>query len=1008
MAAQKDTDPQDNSDGVRGELARQAGKQLRRGRLNTLSDRLTGGPQRPGEQKVGRSPAVFLLTTVTVFGFLLAAIFWYINQQNSEDRLLKEAMTMLEQRKYLDAEGRFSQFLLKYPKTESTPAAQIGLHRSLVEKYIETSTPDVIRGMEEFRRLISECDGLPGYDELLETWKRYANRLAYAGAIVAELAQSEEALTVSRDAVDLLRRFSGEDGIPVTREEYLRERQRIAEQAIARKMFFAETTEKVDAMLAAGDTLQAIVARETLLARFPVLADDSEVVSMLTRILDSEKELIVRTDLNTAADSVETLLDPPGAVVPALRTQVSSDLVSQGRFLVTYGLDTCCSVDADTGDPRWRRVIGAGAPFAPLPISGSRASLLVFSTLYNEFWMLAEDTGEVLWRQGSVGRPVAPPVVVSESIYLMNDRSELVQMNSVSGRAVSMLTFPQKITGPPAVSSGNNQLIIPGDQTLVYTVSLSPFECAAVSHIPHGPDSVRTGVITAGRYFLFCDNYQANSARIRTLEIDENGVLSVVAEDFVDGHVEDPLLLRGYELYVPSSPQRITAFRVGDEPGKQPLAKVGANLLEEGELTRMHLLAGPGGQLWLAGRDLRKFRTRANSVDLDPAITAEGTHTQPIQLLEEAVFLTTRTPQSVSQRASSFLTRANRDEMTGVWRTLLASRIVAMTEAAGGENLLAVSDYGEVYRIAVSQLGTDAFILDTISQFRLPDKLSSEVGGTVLADGRPAAFVGAPEPAMWTFSTSGQLEQRWPLPGEPELPPVILDDGVVFASSGRLHLTGLTGGRKADDYLAAQTGAGQQPWKSMVAISGTQVLAVRGDNALVRVEYRSSPSPHLAEISVTAFANKIEQPLAAGSGFVAAATTNGKLLLMQGASLEVLAEQDLGGIASGAPQIASGIVTVDVAGQTCRIFRLDSELSAAGEIPLNGYATIGAPLETADGHLVARQDGTLFLLNSDGVPSESMQQLGQQLQSGLTRIGEYNVVVGLDGSIYSIDSSLQQ
>jgi TolA-binding protein len=153
----------------RQQLAEKAKQQLQRGRLTAFSDRLTGGPVRNEDQKISRSPAVLLLTGTTVVCFLLAGIFWFINQRNVEERLLKDAQTFLEQQKYLDAEARFVQFIAQYPKTESTAAARIGLHRTRVEKFILTDTPDVIKGMAEFKELESECRELPGFNELQDT-----------------------------------------------------------------------------------------------------------------------------------------------------------------------------------------------------------------------------------------------------------------------------------------------------------------------------------------------------------------------------------------------------------------------------------------------------------------------------------------------------------------------------------------------------------------------------------------------------------------------------------------------------------------------------------------------------------------------------------------------------------------------------------------------------------------------------------------------------------------------
>ncbi len=995
-----DKDPEKD----RQQIAERAAQQLKRGRLSAFSDRLTGGPVRNEDQKISRSPAVLLLTGTTVVCFLLAGIFWFINQSNVEERLLKEAQGFLEQQKYLDAEARFIQFIAQYPKTDSTAAARIGLHRTRVEKYIRTDTPDVIKGMAEFRELESECRELPGFSELQDTLRRYTDRLSYAAAIVAELTQSEEALTVSREALDLLKRYTP-DGVPQSREQFLVDRQRIAEGAIARKLTFQATTEKIAALLAAGDTASAIATREELIQRFPTLAEDKDVRKMLTDILTREKELVVRTDLGRDAVAADPAREQLPALTLALRTQAASDLTSQSRFLVTFGRDSCWSVDADTGDPRWRRVVGSNAPFAPLPVEGSRQGVLVYSTQFEQLQMLAEDTGEVLWRQTLESRPSAPPIVAAGTVFITTANNELWQVAADTGRALAKLKFPQAITGPPAVSPDGQFMIIPGNQIMVYTVALNPFGCLAASQIPHGPGSIRVPLVTAGEYFLMCDNQSAAKARVQALQLDEqSGQLTAVSENLVDGQVQDPLLLRGYELFVPSTPQRVTAFRVSDEPGQPPLSLVGSNQLEDGLQTRMFLMAGPGGQVWLAGRDLRKFRTLANAVELDSGLTAEGIHTQPIRLLEDSAFLTTRTAVS----DSTFFTRADREQMQGIWRTAIGSRIVALAPSAGGESLLAITDYGESYRAPFADMQKPGFLVESVSRFRLPDKLASTIDGLVLNDGRPAAWAGLPEPSMWTFTTTGQLEQRWVLPGAPQVPPVTINAGAVFALPGRLHITGLSGGRTAEDYLSAQTQDKQQPWKALVALSGTQILAVTAANEFVRVEYRDTPRPQLAELSVTKFPHTIEVSPTATNGYLFAATTDGRLLMMQGGSLEILAEAPLGGAPSATPRSAGDVVIVEVAGQAAKVFRMQGGLMQTAELPLDGFALAGNPLVVDDGLLVARTDGMLAKLDAAGVPTGVSMSLGQAVQSGPARFGNQIVITGMDGSIYAVDPALRR
>lgn len=990
----------DDREQSREALAEKARRQLNRGRLARLTEKLTGGPERPGQQKIARSPVVLLLAGCTAGATILAAIFWFINAQNQEDRLLKVATDALDQQKYLDAEGQFEKFISIYPKTASTAAAKIGLHRTRVEKFILTETPDVVKGLAELKHFVQECRELEGYDAQKDNLKRYADRLTFAGARVAEIAQSQEALDVSLESIELLRKFSGDEGIPSNREQDLQNRQRIASASVAKKVDFTAMLAAVRQQLEVGNTVGAIETRNDLISKYPMLKDDKDVSRVLQDILDNEKKYVVRTDVGKDGDGPASDAAALPSLALALRTQATTDLASQGRSVFSMGMDSCIALDADTGTPLWRRPMGANSPFAPVPVKAIEpAGVLVYSTLSEELQMLSQKDGQVVWRQSLGSRPTGAPVLIADNVFITTQAGELWQVTAINGRAVAKLKFSQPVVGPPAVSSDSQKLVIPGDQTLVYTIGLNPFTCVAVSYVPHATGSVKAPMIGAGRYYLLCDNFTADKARIQTLQMDDAGQLTLVSEDTVDGQVNDPCLLRGFELFVPSTPQRVTAFRVTDEAGQPPLAKVGANQLEEGLQTKTFLLAGPGGQLWMGGRDLRKFQTRTNTVLLDSGVTAEGVHVQPIQFADDAVFLTSRQATS----SSTFFTRADREQMKGTWRTVIGSRIVALAPSAGGQSVLAVADYGETYRTPMDDIRTGGFVTESVSRFRLPEKLKSSVEGIVLKDGRTAAWCGAEEPSMWTFTNTGQLERKWTLPDAPQTAPVAIDGGVVFAMPGRLHISATAGGKQAEDYRSSQSAEAQQPWKSLTAISNNQVLAITGDNSFVRVEYRDTPRPQLAEVSVTRIPQIVEVPPASANGFLCVATSEGKLMLMQASSLEVLAEADLGGVPSAAPKISGEYVFVEVARREARVFHIDNTLPQTAVIKLDGHPLAGPPLANGTGFLAARTDGTLMLLDSTGAATEKSLFLGQQIQQGPLLINGQTLVVGFDGSLYSID-----
>ena len=343
--------------------------------------------------------------------------------------------------------------------------------------------------------------------------------------------------------------------------------------------------------------------------------------------------------------------------------------------------------------------------------------------------------------------------------------------------------------------------------------------------------------------------------------------------------------------------------------------------------------------------------------------------------------------------------------MQGLWRTVLSTNIVAASPSSIGRALLTVSDFGEVFRIPLDDLSESAFHLESISRFRLPDGLREPVGGLVLPDGRMAAWCGGREPALWTINSTGHLEQRWPLPAAPETDPVPLAGGIATALPGRLHMT--ASGRRVDDYRNSDELNQQVTWKALVPVSDTQLLALNSDDQLVRVEYRTSPRPHLAEVSITQMDGSIDVAPVASGEFLVVVTVDGRLILMRAATLELLAEVQLEAAAGQPAAISGNRLFVDVGGREVRVFDFSAELTATGSFPLNRDQLVSPPLALADGgFLAALSGGTVLRLDPDGNSSGPPVRLSQQLQRGPLIAGETILVVAFDGSLYSLNDLL--
>ncbi|MEZ6128545.1 MAG: PQQ-binding-like beta-propeller repeat protein [Planctomycetaceae bacterium] len=983
-------------------------RQLQRGRLSKFSDSLTGGAARPGEEDVKRSPFIMFMAGAIILLAIVALVFGVMILSASEERAYTSAADKLKEESFVEAEKKFKAFLDNYSTGEYAERARIGLHTARVKQYYQAGqyTPDDVKnGVHELNEMIRVCRDLPLFAEERDNVRRYADRLARVGAIVAAEKRQNEPLEQSEVAFKLLGQYAGPDGLPASTEAEIRSLQRKAQAAILKQQVLSDALAEIKGHLDGGDTFAALESRQALLDRYDdVLLDDPEVGKILDDILASEKNRAVAADVGKEA----TTEDIPSAGEPSasltLRTRTTVDQVSQGRAAFAMGLDSCYGLDSETGEPLWKRQVGANPPFAPIPVSSSQPGLLVFHTGLSELLMLAQEDGSLIWRQSIPGRPSGVPLVHEQQIYLTTTSGEIWRLSVDNGKAISKVTFNQPVIGPPAVTRDRKYMVVPGDQSVIYTLSINPLECVAVSYVEHRLGSVEAPIQTMGRILLLCDNDVAEEARLRVLDVDDAGAVTVRYTTKVDGQVRDACQLRGTELFVPSTPQRITAFSVNDSPeADPPIARIGSNQLEAASTAPVHLYAGSGGQLWMASQGLRKFRVRTNAVELESEATAPGLHLQPIQVLDQTrVFLTTNEPYS----RSVFFTMADPGEMTGQWRTAVGTNVVAAGPSESGDQMLLVSDFGFLFRVAVANIRSGGFILDSLTPFQLPAKLEKQVGGLTLNDGRVAAWCGGDSPSMWTFNQAGQLEQRWGLPAEPQLPPVSLSNAAVFAMDGRLHCAGVKGARILD-YRAAEGINENTTWKSLVALNDNQVLAINSKNEAVRVELRTSGQPSLIEVSRTTLPVPIElRPTSAGDLLVAV-NAEGLLQVMSTTTLEILGQTPLGGLPSQPALVAGDRIFVDVARQELKVFERAGTLQQTGSVRLDGRFLVGPPVPVSSGGFVmCLSDGQVLVVDAAGNPTEKVMNLGQAALMGPLVIGEAMIVVSIDGSLYAVEDIL--
>lgn len=983
-------------------------RQLQRGAASRLSDRLTGGAARPGEEEVRRSPFVIAMLVAVVCLFLAALVFGILIINEGEKRAFRSAETKLKEDNFGEADKKFSAFLIAFPEGEYAQQARILLHTARVRQFtksISMTPKDVTAGVEALEDFIKECRALDGFDEQSENIKRWAARMSEVAAMVAAAKYNEKSLEDSRVAQNILEKKWKPDTVPVSVASKLMDLQRKAESAIVKHNSLTRYMEEIQGHLTAKDTFAALGTRQALLDAYPVLNGDAEIAAVLNQILEVEKSLVLTTAVGTPANAEELPSAGTTGLSLTLRTQKSVDQVSQGRVAFTMGIDSCFGVDTETGEPLWKRKVGVNPAFAPVPVDGATPGVLLYHSGINQLMLLAERDGALLWRQQLTSRPSCPPLVSEQQIYLTTAAGEILKISADNGRINSKVTFNQKVIGPPTLTRDQKFMVIPGDQSVVYTLDAVSLKSTAVSYVEHRPGSIEAPLQTMGYILLLCDNDAAEKARIRVLRVDESsGQLSTWYQTSIAGQVRDRCVLRGTNLFIPSTPQRVTAFSVNDSPdANPPIAQIGGNQLEELTNAAIHLMVGPNNNLWMASQSFRKFQVRSNAVELLQQSMENGLHVQPAQFADQAAYTTTVAPYS----SSVFFTRVDPSKMKGEWRTVVGTNVVAAGAAASGNQMLLVGDFGSVFRVPLDAIGSQSFFLDQISTFQIPDKLVTPVGGITLQDGRVAAWCAGEEPAAWTFTGSGQLESRWDLPDAPVLPPVTLADGVVFAMSGRIHMTAVRG-TKVEDYRAAQGISSNTTWKSLTALGDRQLLAISSDNQAVQLEYRSSPRPSLVEISRGGLPAAIDlKPTAAGE-LVMAVSAAGELMALSATDTQLLKKVPLGGLPGQPVTVAGDLVFADVRRSVMKVFRRSADLEQVAEYPLNGRHLVGTPVPVRDGYVACFSNGDVIRLDATGQPTDKALSLGQAASKGPFIVGKSLVVISVDGSLYLVDELIGQ
>lgn len=968
-----------------------------------LPSRLKQVPRRstrPGEQDVLRSPLILGLGAGTLVLLLATAAIWFLMGREVAGRLYERGATALGDGQFAQSIQAFDQFVERYPRHELASKAMIGAGKARILQEIGGAAPSWERGIEQLQEFVKRNRSSAEFADLEPTIRDYAEQIALGAAKSAEATRDEKPLEWSADAQLLLERHADPQQPPTTALERIRVATEQARRAIVKQQTMTAALKSMTDAIDGRKPLDALRARADLLRRYPDLNAQAEVQQRVKTALGQELSTIeeLKEPVAAATGAAESLPQP---LTPTPLARARTDDVSDGRRVLLVSKGVLYAVDSMTGEPVWRRILGDRAIFVPLREPGKAAGIVAFFQSDQSLRLLRDEDGQDIWRQGLGVLPTDAPLLHGGQIYLPLEDRRLARIELDSGRLSGALTLSQRPVTTPCLSRDESTLFVPGEHSLIYSISRNPFAAVSLTFTQHASGSVVVPPLALGRLLLLSENDRESSCRLRLWNAEEvDQPLRELNEVRLRGVVRDRPALRGPQLIVPLTNGRLEAFAVRDDverPGLVPIA--GYQVPGTGDVP-MQLTLGPDGQFWLASNAFRKFQLTSDSIGMNQNAVATGLATQPLQSAGDDLFVARRPLWAQGVQ----LSRVDRDQLSSPWRLTLGAGPLAILPAATGLTML--TENGDVVTVTAERMRQGGLDPRSAREIEWPVPPARPLSVTELGDGRCAVLVsGSDSQVVAVLGPAGTLETTLTAPGALELPPAPLEDGLVLPLAGSLTWRPLRGGSPPpQEFVLPISGNASRHWTHVVALDPGSVLACDDTGECRAIEWKRGDVSHLAERAILSLTEPLVLPPVGSDGQWFLADRGGRLVRVTADLLELQAERlSEGGVAMLA---TAGNLTLAQtnAGVLHSLPRQGDSLQSLWSVDIGSVRLLSAAVVQGDQVVLAGGAGEILVLNVSTGAEIRRHKLPQRL-ARLVATPAGPVAIATDGSLYPLPSA---
>ncbi len=628
--------------------------------LEGIQSRIQTRPVRPGEQEMLRSPLILSLGIGTVVLALAGLTFWFVIGRNTSDAHFSKASNFRAEKKYTQSVESFRSFIIDFSSDTRVNLAKLELGKCLIEKEINGSIPNWDKGVVAIKEFMKNNRDLPEYGSQAEELQKFAEKIAFGAAETSTRLKDPKYLEYSNAARKIVASFIKDKSLKAEFLLKLDKEHKKAKAAILKKSIFDEYFEKMANDLKKNQTIAAIHTWEGLIKRYPDFRGNNKINKVKQDILKTETSAVTRDETRKPAEVKErpSILSAPISLAVHRRSRTGARSVN--RIVVSLAKDCCVGIDTVTGKPIWRKVIGMDTPFFPISADSSGTRILMFDTRSNELINIERLSGQLVWRQSINTSVPGEPLIHEGQIYLSTNNNKLFQIDIETGEILSVINFNQGIHGPPVLDATKEKMILAGDSSFIYTLSIRPLKCLSVSYTGQKSGTIKTPLLRMGSLILVIENNSPNQSLLRVFDTKNPETLVQVDSDQIQGEVINRPVLRGSKLFTTSIGQRITAYNVSDDPNQKQLVRLSEFEVRGRKVGSLHLIAGSDNRFWMASDGLREFQLKSDNIQVDEKRVTVGLNTQPIQVMGESFYIGRRPFYSLA----TFFTEVDRESMT--------------------------------------------------------------------------------------------------------------------------------------------------------------------------------------------------------------------------------------------------------------------------------------------------------------------------------------------------------